>query len=317
MDQFYTARLLQEIIDYAVVCNATDIHLMLKGQKMSVAYRIAGHVRPFVDVQDRGDELFRRLKAIARMDVTIRLMPQEGTFTWDVSNRSVRIRVSSIPLYDGESMVLRILLANHHIPSLQSLGFTSMQLAQVRELCCRHSGLGVVSGRTGVGKTTTLYAFMEHLAVQGRQVFSIEDPVEISVTHCRQVEVHTQQGFTYDVALRALLRQDPDVLIIGEIRDEETAQMAYRAALTGRLVFATVHADGMRGVFARFEDLGVRRALLADVLHTVITQTDDGRDQSHTLRRFKVETNHSGYSDKQLGLNRLGDSGDSNTMAAM
>lgn len=314
MEQLSTARVLQEMMDYAVACHSTDIHMTLSGQRVCVEFRVSGVIRPFIECQSRGGEMFRRLKALARMDVTDRLMPQEGAFTWDIGERSFRMRVSSIPVYDGESLVLRILGDAAGTIPLQSLGLSAFQMAQLTTVLDCPNGLCVVAGRTGAGKTTTLYAMMQHLAAQGRQVFSVEDPVEMSVAHCRQVEVHERQGFTYAIALRALLRQDPDVLMIGEIRDEETARIAYRAALTGRLVLATTHADGIDGVMSRFADLGIPRSILSDVLHTVITQKDERTNSGTINRRFVIENNFTRLLRPNSRLGELGEGIESDSM---
>ncbi|MFD1675004.1 GspE/PulE family protein [Alicyclobacillus fodiniaquatilis] len=271
MEVFTTARILQQMMDYAIDCGATDIHLCSTGKQLQVDLRVAGELRPFVQLTDRAEEIVRRIKAMARMDVTDRQMPQEGVFSWN-GERSVRIRVSSLPIYGGESVVLRVLQQPLRVLELHQVGLTAEQFYEVVHLLEEPVGLVLVAGRTGVGKTTTLYAMMHHLANQGRQVFSIEDPVEVPIPHCRQVEVRERTGLSYEVGLRSLLRQDPDVLMIGEIRDEVTARVAVRAALTGRLVLATTHAANFQATVSRLVDLGVPAHLLDDVLRAVIIQ---------------------------------------------
>lgn len=176
--------------------------------------------------------------------------------------------------------MLRILPSGGEVKAFEDLGFTRDQLATLERWMYLESGMIVISGRTGVGKTTTLYSFMEEYARRGRQVFSIEDPVEIPLPHCRQIEIHQRSAFGYAEALRALLRQDPDVVMIGEIRDFETAHVACQAALTGRLVLATTHADGREGTVRRLVDLGVEQVLVHDVLRGVIVQRQHGRNDA-------------------------------------
>ncbi|GMA55885.1 type II/IV secretion system protein [Alicyclobacillus sacchari] len=293
MEPLTTARMVQDVLDAAIELGASDIHLKMYEGQVTVSCRIAGVVRPLMSFSCLGEELLRRFKALARMDVTVRQSPQEGSFVWDCSSGKVFIRMSALPIYRGESLVMRLLVEQRAILSMSNLGFTDVQLGEVERWLCHRSGLIVVSGRTGVGKTTTLYSLMNELANRGRQVFSLEDPVEIPLPNCRQIEIHERSGVTFHTALRTLLRQDPDVMMIGEIRDEETAQAACRAALSGRLVFATTHASGLPGTVMRLVDFGVPQAVVRDVLSGVIVQhalsRDAGKEQRYTLEAFQSQ----------------------------
>ncbi|WAH38978.1 GspE/PulE family protein [Alicyclobacillus dauci] len=302
METFDTARLLQQTIDYAVHCNASDIHLTCINGRLQVNYRVGGRIRPFVHMTSRADEIIRRIKALARMDVTDKHSPQEGAFSWDVDVESVRMRVSSIPIYGGESVVIRLLRESTRVRDLPQLGLDGEQLFELTQLLDRDTGLVLVAGRTGVGKTTTLYGLMNYLARQGRQVFSIEDPVEAPVPNCRQIEVREQTGLTYEASLRALLRQDPDVLMIGEIRDRTTAGIAVRAALTGRLVLATAHAASARSAVNRLLDLGVPSALLDETLQAILVQEGPSVGSIHVSKHHIRKL---GTVSDSLSVNRL------------
>ncbi|GMA60591.1 ATPase, T2SS/T4P/T4SS family [Alicyclobacillus fastidiosus] len=272
MEGFTAARVLQQIIDCAISSRATDIHLTSTHAAMRVDFRIDGAIRPFVHLTERGDELVRRIKALGRMDVTNGQAPQEGVFTWEMEHHKARLRVSAVPVYAGESVVLRVLNQFTQPLGIFELGMTPAQVARLVGLLSEPSGLILVAGRTGSGKTTTLYAMMHHLAMRGLQVFSLEDPVEMPIPNCRQLEVRERSGMTYELGLKSLLRQDPDVLMIGEIRDPITARIAVRAALTGRLVLATTHAADASSSLDRLLDFDVPKTLLAGVLRAVLVQ---------------------------------------------
>ncbi|MFB5191118.1 ATPase, T2SS/T4P/T4SS family [Alicyclobacillus fastidiosus] len=272
MEGFTAARVLQQIIDCAISSRATDIHLTSTNARMRVDFRIAGEMRPFVHLTERGDEIVRRIKALGRMDVTNGQAPQEGAFTWEMEHCKARLRVSAVPVYAGESVVLRVLHQSIRPLCIYELGMTPMQVARLVGLLSEPCGLILVAGRTGAGKTTTLYAMMHHLATRGLQVFSLEDPVEMPIPNCRQIEVRERSGMTYELGLKSLLRQDPDVLMIGEIRDPVTARIAVRAALTGRLVLATTHAADARSSLDRLLDFDVPKTLLTGVLRAVLVQ---------------------------------------------
>ncbi|AEJ43820.1 type II secretion system protein E [Alicyclobacillus acidocaldarius subsp. acidocaldarius Tc-4-1] len=224
------------------------------------------------------------------MDVTVRHLPQEGSFQWIADGKMAHIRASCVPIFGGESLVLRFFHPGLSANLLEGLGLSQESLSRIRGWLQRDSGLIALAGRTGAGKTTTAYAMLEHLLHQGRIVFTIEDPVEVRVPGCRQVEIQEKHGLTFDSALRAMVRQDPDVIFIGEVRDEVSAAAACRAAMTGRLVIATVHARRPMGVVSRFLDLGVPVSILEEVLSGVV---------------FVESAGHGGRTYRVLGVDRL------------
>ncbi|GGI96141.1 hypothetical protein GCM10010885_02260 [Alicyclobacillus cellulosilyticus] len=274
MEELSAVDVLQRILDDGIRRRASDIHLHLYAQRseLDVRFRVGGRVMPYLRVNDLGASLIRRVKALARMDVAETRVPQDGAFVWQRGEEVYHVRTAVMPTVYGEAAVLRLLVASGAM-ALAEIGLRKEQVAQVERLLQRTSGMILVSGTTGAGKTTTLYALMSQLARSGRHVVSIEDPVEVVLDVCDQVEVRERQGVTFAAVLKALLRHDPDAIMIGEIRDEETARVAVRAALTGHLVLSTTHARDFVGAAARLAELGVPRPLIADVLLAVITQS--------------------------------------------
>lgn len=272
MDEPSTELLLEQILNLALSVHASDIHLHLDREGLDIIFRAGGELVPYGRFHDDGPSLVRRAKALAKMDVTDLRVPQDGSFFCMTELGPCDVRVAAIPTIQGESLVLRLLPRSDNFLEFTDLGMTPEQAEEMDELLEASSGLILVAGATGTGKTTTLYAMMHRLSTRGRNVVSIEDPVEAQLACCRQMEVRERVGITFDVGLRAILRQDPDVIMIGEVRDEETARVAVRAALTGHLVLTTTHAKGLLGAASRLVDFGISRMVLSDVLLAVVIQ---------------------------------------------
>ncbi|MDQ0188331.1 Flp pilus assembly complex ATPase component TadA [Alicyclobacillus cycloheptanicus] len=278
MEELSAVILLQRILDDAVARSASDVHLHVVEGDLNVMFRVNGGMEPFVRVPDPAGTVVRRIKALARLDVSETRVPQDGAFQWVTDaaqgeeGQHCDVRVAVVPTVGGETAVLRLFVRGGAAPSLADLGLTAAQLAVVRGLLRSASGMILVAGSTGSGKTTTLYAMLQALAAEGRRVVSIEDPVEMHRPEWQQMEVRERLGVTFDVGVRAVLRQDPDVIMIGEIRDEATARAALRAAMTGHLVLTTTHAHDLVGAAARLVDLGLARESLGDVLRGVVLQ---------------------------------------------
>lgn len=264
--------LLERIIHDALERSATDVHMQITHHHLQVQFRIAGHLVPFVSVPGHGETISRRVKALCRMDITEQRIPQDGAFRFESEAFTADIRVATLPTILGESVVLRMLPVRPKDVSFSSLGMSHLDSARMTQLLRCQSGLVLVTGPTGSGKTTTLYAMMTQLAKWGRRVLSIEDPVEARVNDCYQMEVRERIGLTFNDGLRALLRQDPDVIMVGEIRDEATAMVVLRASMTGHIVLSTTHASDAVGAATRLVDFGMSRPLLADVLRGVVVQ---------------------------------------------
>ena len=272
MEESSASSFLEEILTEALATHCSDVHMQLGPQGLEISFRKPGQLTPYRKLGDSGGLIMRRAKALARMDITDARVPQDGSFVLNLASSSCDVRVAVIPTVQGESLVLRLLPNSDRFQEFSHLGMTAGQAAELDQILTASSGLVLVAGATGSGKTTTLYTMMHRLSKRGRNVVSIEDPVEAPLSSCRQMEVRERVGVTFEVGLRALLRQDPDVIMIGEIRDEVTAKVALRAALTGHLVLTTTHARDMVGAAARLVDFGLSRALLSDVLLAVIIQ---------------------------------------------
>lgn len=253
------------LLEDALVQQATDIHL-IPGEVWRVTYRQCGRLK------DRWrlpgalySTLLNRLKILGAMDIAENILPQDGHFLFQRSAGDVAVRLASMGTVHGEKIVLRLLPQERCYRTLETLGLSSEQIRQLRMLVRMDRGLMVLSGPTNSGKTTLLYALLEELAAE-RHIYSMEDPIEAPLQGVEQIECHPARGLDYQEGLRGLLRLDPEVLMIGELRDGESAHMAVRAALTGALVITTLHCGDAQEVVSRMNDLGVSRELLATTL---------------------------------------------------
>jgi general secretion pathway protein E len=274
--------LFHNILSEAMEKGCSDIHLYPTNDgQVAVQFRIKGQLQAYARLETLGLDLVRRVKALARMDITETRIPQDGAFQWESEalSTSCDIRVATLPTIYGEAMVLRLLSARHSSLTFSALGMSEHQAHLLVSLLHGSNGMVLVAGPTGSGKTTTLYTMMLQLASWGKKVVSIEDPVEMALADCHQVEVREKTGVTFEVGLKALLRQDPDVIMVGEIRDESTARTALRAALTGHLVLSTTHAFDIVGAAARLVDFGASRSLVGEVLRGVVVQHRRGRNE--------------------------------------
>lgn len=266
-------RLADQIIALAVKLHATDIHIEPEERILRVRTRIDGVLRQelLIPVQLR-DGLTARLKLMANMNITERRIPQDGRLRFMYGRREIDLRVATLPTQHGESLVMRVLEAADTRPGFRDLGIHPEAMQQLQEVLARPFGLLLVTGPTGSGKTTSLYSALGEIDAVQRSIFTLEDPIEYAVPLVRQTQVRNDIGMTFAAGLRALLRQDPDVILIGEMRDLETAQLAFRAALTGHLVFSTLHTNDAVGVIPRLVDMGVDRFLLPAGLSAVVAQ---------------------------------------------
>lgn len=237
---------------------ASDIHFDARRNAFAVQYRIDGRLRAVsTQVKSIGASVIARIKVIADLDLGERNKPQDGRATIVVRGRRLDVRVSIIPTIDGESAVIRLLDRPDGLLSLSQLGFDETIQAELQTIINQRHGMFIVAGPTGSGKTTTLYACIEQLKGRGLKILSVEDPVEYQFEHVNQVQISEKAGRNFAGALRAFLRHDPDVILVGEIRDNETAQVAVQASLSGHLVLATIHAIDTARVKTRLVDMGV------------------------------------------------------------
>ena len=266
-------RLLDDLVFEAVRARASDIHLEPKEDRLRVRYRIDGVMAEQQPLSPRiALTLISRVKVLAKMDIAEKRQPQDGTFKIDVPRvGAVSLRASTFPCFEGEKMVMRVLRASDLL-SLDKLGMGKGQLRQVRELANRHGGLMLVTGPTGSGKTSTLYATLAELDTSRLNIVTLEDPMEVQLPDITQGQVNRRAGFTFSSGLRAILRQDPDVILVGEMRDPETAAIAVQASLTGHLVLSTLHTNSAIETITRLIDIGLEPYIVANALVAIVSQ---------------------------------------------
>ena len=272
-DKIDGSRLVRSVVGGAIEAGASDVHFSPADFASLVYYRLDGvlqlrHVLPAA----AHSRLVSALKIEAGMDIAETRKPLDGSFSFNFLNQMCDLRVSSMPTTQGENMVVRVLSAGGDVLPLGLLGFSQTHQQQIHQLLSAPHGIVLVTGPTGSGKTTTLYAALRGVNVLENNVMTVEDPVEYNVPLIRQVAMNEKAGMTFAAAIRGFLRQDPDVMLVGEIRDTETAEMAVRAAQTGHLVPATLHTNDAVGAITRMRDLGVASYLLSASLNGVIAQ---------------------------------------------
>jgi len=266
-------RLADQIIAQAIKLRATDIHIEPEERIVRIRMRVDGVLRQELLIPTRlRSGLSARFKLMAELNVTEKRVPQDGRIRFLYGRRDVDLRVSTLPTNHGESIVMRVLESSDSRPGFNDLGLSEKVQNDLQEVIDRPYGMVLVTGPTGSGKTTTLYTALSQVDALRRSIFTLEDPIEYAIPLVRQTQVKTDIGMTFAAGLRALLRQDPDVILVGEMRDTETAQLAVRAALTGHLVFSTLHTNDAVGVIPRLVDMGVERYLIPAALTAVLGQ---------------------------------------------
>jgi type IV pilus assembly protein PilB len=266
-------RAVEQILAAAVRKSASDIHFEPDEKVLRIRMRYDGMLQGFLLVpKDLQDAFLARVKVMANLDVSETRLPQDGRFSFTLGRRELNIRVSCLPTNFGESVVLRILDSSSLLLDLKSLGLRSADQATLTAATLRPHGVVLVTGPTGSGKTTTLYTALNAVNRIERGVFTLEDPIEYRLPYIRQTQVNEKVGLTFSNGLRTLLRQDPDVILVGETRDRETAQLMVRAALTGHLVFSSLHTNDTFSAIPRLIDLGVEPFLMPATLHLIVAQ---------------------------------------------
>lgn len=265
--------LVDALIDEALEKGATDIHLEPSGNNFTVRFRIDGMLETYRELPGwLSEPVIVRLKLLAQADITERRLPHDGSFAFQGLRGNANIRLSTLPIQGGEKCVLRLLPTEDREQTLDSLEFTPAILQEFRRIFSKPQGLFLITGPTGSGKTTTLYAGLREILQKKINVTTIEDPVEYPLKGANQVQVNEKCGLTFASAMRSILRQDPDVILVGEIRDEETARIAIQAAQTGHLVLSTLHTNSAKAATERLQDLGISPAVLKDCLLGVAAQ---------------------------------------------
>ncbi|MDK2824599.1 MAG: type pilus assembly protein PilB [Clostridia bacterium] len=300
------------IINQAVNTGASDIHIESIEDSVKVRFRIDGLLQESLNLPRKvHPPLISRIKLMANMDIAERRLPQDGRFQIKTGRKKVDLRVSSLPTIFGEKIVIRILDKEQKLIQINQLGFTTQQLEKIHKLLRFPHGMVLVTGPTGSGKTTTLYAALNHIQTIAKNIVTIEDPVEYVLNGINQVQTNPKAGLTFARGLRSILRQDPDVIMVGEIRDRETAEISVRAATTGHLVFSTLHTNDAASALTRLVDMGVEAFLVASSVIGVVAQRLVRRVCPRCSEQYKPQPNSpevlflgKEYKDKDIVLTR-------------
>lgn len=266
-------KIFDTILTYAVAEKASDIHIEVHSDEVIVRFRIDGALRDIIKMP-RGIEtaLVARIKILSNLKIDEHRIPQDGRYKFNIDNDILALRISIIPAFYGENVVMRILQESARPLSLEELGISGHNLEVLRENISKPHGMILVTGPTGSGKTTTLYSVLNIINTIDVNICTIEDPIEYGINRVNQVQINTKTGLTFAAGLRAFLRHDPNVIMVGEIRDQETAEIAVHSALTGHLVLSTLHTNTAAGAIPRFIDMGVEAFLLGSTVNVIIAQ---------------------------------------------
>ncbi|HYE23483.1 MAG TPA: GspE/PulE family protein [Candidatus Paceibacterota bacterium] len=266
-------KIVATVLRYAVEGGASDIHIEPTPEKTKVRFRMDGDLHTSLELPAKVHQaVVARIKILSKIRLDEKRKPQDGRFSATVEGKRIDFRVSTFPTHSGEKVVMRILDRSRAIASLETIGLAERDLEQIREIIRQPYGIILISGPTGSGKSTTLFSMLSEVDRETMNVVSVEDPVEYEIPGVAQSQVFPEIGYTFASGLRSILRQDPDVIMVGEIRDKETAQLAIQAALTGHLVFSTIHTNTAAGVIPRLVDMGVDPYLIAPTLIAAIGQ---------------------------------------------
>lgn len=309
-------KLINATITKAVKARASDIHLEPFENKLSIRFRVDGVLREVLQYQKNITQMIiSRIKIMSKLDISERRLPQDGRISISVGKRDIDLRVSTLPSSFGERVVLRILEKDKTHIQLDQLGFSNEILKNFRKNLGKNEGIILVTGPTGSGKTTSLYSGLREISDRSQNILTIEDPVEYALEGIGQTQVNTKTGLTFAKGLRAILRQDPDIVMVGEIRDKETAEIAIQASLTGHLVLSTVHTNSAVNAITRLRDMGIEPYLLSSSLVYVLSQRlvrqlcphcktlDD--DNKNLLDKYKIK----GKAYKSVGCNKCDNTG--------
>ncbi len=265
--------LINDLIEKAASLDASDIHIEPNGNSMRVRYRVDGLLQPGIMIhRSMQQQIISRIKIIGGMDISEQRVPQDGRTFIRSGNREFDLRISIVPAFHGEKAVIRLLERKKTALPLEALGMLEDDLNYYKNEIEKPQGLIIVCGPTGCGKTTTLYSSLEKINKDHLNIVTIEDPVEYQLPKINQIQVNQRTGLTFALGLRGILRQDPDVIMVGEIRDSDTAIIAIQAAMTGHLVFSTLHTNDAASSVVRLIDMGIEPYLISSTLKCVVSQ---------------------------------------------
>lgn len=257
-------RIVENILDFAITGRASDVHIEPQNNRVRVRYRIDGILaEKLILPKNVHEAVISRIKIMANLKIDEKRLPQDGRFNYVAQGKEVDLRISTLPTVNGEKIVMRLLEKNAAVPSLEDLGLSGLALQHVLKNIKVPHGIILITGPTGSGKTTTLYSILNMINAVGVNIMTLEDPVEYQIPGVSQVQINPKAGLTFASGLRSFLRQDPDIIMVGEVRDNETAELAIQASLTGHLVFATLHTNSAAGALPRLLDMEAEPFLLA------------------------------------------------------
>lgn len=267
-----SSNVMDKILCSAIDYRSSDVHLEPDGEVFNVRFRVDGILYPVKGLTGLPqDAITSRIKVLAEMDLFEHRLPQDGHFEFSYNDQVYNVRVSTVPTVLGQAVVLRLFNRENLVLEISNLGFEPEQLERVGHMLTSPYGINLITGQIGSGKTTLLYSMLSALNNNERNIITLEDPVEFQMLGIRQLQVNEGAGFTFDKAIRAAVRQDPDVIMLGEIRDSETAQSAFQAALTGSLVFSTFHTFDVAGLVIRLIEMGIPRSVVAHALTGIVS----------------------------------------------
>lgn len=289
------------ILRYATDGNASDIHIESTGEKVKVRFRVDGELKTSLWLPlNVYPGVIARIKILSKLKLDEKRKPQDGGFSAKIEGRKIDFRVSTLPTYFGEKVVIRILDPDHGLKTLDSIGISKRNITMIRDALNRPYGLILVTGPTGSGKSTTIYSMLNELDREKQNVVSLEDPVEYHIPDVAQSQVMPEIGYTFATGLRSILRQDPNIIFVGEIRDKETAQLAIQAALTGHLVLSTLHTNSAVGAIPRLVDMGVDPYLIAPTLVLSMAQRLARKIGPNSKKEIPIDESLQKYIDQQF-----------------
>jgi MSHA biogenesis protein MshE len=289
-DDAPVVRLLRSIFEDAIQIRASDIHIEPGEKELRIRNRVDGVLHEQVMKENRvAAALVLRLKLLSGLNIAEKRLPQDGRFNIKVKDRNIDVRLSTMPLQGGEAVVMRLLDQSNQLTDLANVGMPPLMLNEFRRVIHKPHGLVLVTGPTGSGKTTTLYAALSHLNTPERKIITAEDPVEYRLPRINQVQIKTDIGLDFASVLRVALRQDPDVLLVGEIRDSDSAEIALRASMTGHLVFSTLHTNDALSATHRLTDMGAESYLVASALKAVLAQRLIRKNCTHCIEEYEPD----------------------------
>ncbi|MBU1178187.1 GspE/PulE family protein [Patescibacteria group bacterium] len=299
-------RIVNTLIDHAILQNASDIHIEPLEKNVIIRFRIDGILHDVIVLpKEILAGIVARIKVLANLKIDEHRLPQDGRFKIEKDEQKISFRVSIIPIFDGEKVVTRLLVESGRILSLEELGFQSSALAITKRNVNKPNGLILVTGPTGSGKTTTLYSIMNMLNTTEVNIATIEDPIEYRMPRINQSQVKPKIGFTFSTGLRSLVRQDPDIIMVGEIRDEETVEMAIHSALTGHLVLSTLHTMSAAGAPPRLIDMKAKPFLVASTLNLIIAQRLVRRICKNCREEYKLDAKKIAILEKEFDMEKI------------